>query len=137
MHTSVVARHMSLSDDERIHAEQEAQKLGKYFDGVNEVTLTFALEHDDVKAEIVCLVSGGKTLVAHESGSTVHASLELVADNMARQIKKHKSKLRDHRPHGVAGEEEEETEADDDIDVDVDDVLPEDDEPLEEYRAPA
>ena len=135
MHTSVVARHMSLSDDERTHAEAEAEKLGKYFDGVNEVKVTFVLEHDDVKAEIVCMVSGGKTLVAHDSGSTVHASLELVADNMARQVKKHKSKLRDHRPH-AAGDEEE-TEVAEDGDVDVDDVLPEDDVPDDEYRAQA
>jgi putative sigma-54 modulation protein len=126
MHIEVVARHMSMSDDERRHAEGEAEKLGKFFDGVNEIKLTFDREHDDVKAEVVCLVSGGKTLVAHANGDTVHESLEFASDSMARQIKKHKAKLRDHRLHGEPGQATEADEDDDLVDEMPDDEAPDD-----------
>jgi len=102
MQVEIIGRHMSLGADQTAHAEEEARKLGRYFDGVNDVKITFTREHDVMKAEIICLVSGGKTLVAVENGTTIHESLERATDTMARQIKKHKDRLRDHRTHGVA-----------------------------------
>jgi len=104
MQIEVVGRHLSLSDEQTAHARREADKLAKFFDGVNDVKVTVAREHDDLKTEIVCNVSGGKTLVAVETGGTVDASLEFASDNMARQIKKYKAKLHDHRAHGGARE---------------------------------
>ena len=109
MMVSVVGRHIALSADQVSHAEDEAEKLGKFFDGVNEIKITFEREHNNLKAEIVCLVSGGKTLVAIETAATVHESLEFASDNMARQIKKYKAKLHDHRPPRSAAAEQEET----------------------------
>ena len=101
MQIEIIGRHMSLGDDQTAHAKTEAEKLGKFFDGVNGVRVTFALEHTDLlKTEIICTVSGGKTLVATDKGKTVHESLERASDNMVRQLKKHKAKLHDRRAHG-------------------------------------
>jgi len=105
MLVNLVGRHMSLGEDQAAHAQAEAEKLGKFFDGINEVKITFTREHEDLKAEIVCTVSGGKTLVAVGTGRTVHESLEFASDNMARQVKKYKAKLHDRRAHGVVREE--------------------------------
>ena len=100
MQVHVIGRHLSLSPDQNAHVEAEAAKLGKFFDGVNEITVAFEREHDQLKAEIVCMVSGGGTLVAVERGRTVLEAIDLAADNMARQIKKYKAKLHDYRLHG-------------------------------------
>ena len=108
MQVEVIGRHMSLGADQVTHAEAEAEKLGKFFDGINEVKITFEREHNEHKAEIVCMASGGKTLVAVERGRTIHESLEFASDNMARQIKKYKAKLHDRRPHGTPQQEPEE-----------------------------
>ena len=105
MQVDIIGRHMSLGEDQTAHAEEEARKLGKFFDGINAVKIAFEREHDDMKAEIICMASGGKTLIAVEKGRTVHESLERASDNMVRQIKKHKAKLHDHRPHPAAREE--------------------------------
>ncbi len=105
MLVNLVGRHMSLGEDQAAHAQAEAEKLGKFFDGINEVKITFTREHDELKAEIVCTVSGGKTLVAVGTGRTVHESLEFASHNMARQVKKYKAKLHDRRAHGVVREE--------------------------------
>ena len=105
MQVSVVGRHLSLGEDQVAHAEAEARKLGKFFNGVNEVRITFGREHDELLAEIVCMLSGGKTLVAGERGRSIHESLEFASDNMARQVKKHKAKLRDRRARGAGREE--------------------------------
>ena len=105
MQVDVIGRHMSLGEDQVAHAEAEAEKFGKFFDGVNGVHITFELEHAErLKAEIVCTVSGGKTLIAHERGKTIHEALEFASDNMARQLKKHKAKLHDHRLRGTQPE---------------------------------
>jgi len=104
MRVDVVGRHMSLGDDQVAHAENEAAKLGKFFDGVNEVKITFDREHDELRTEIVCMVSGGKTLVAVEKGRTVHESLEFASDNMARQLKKYKAKRHNRRPIRAAAD---------------------------------
>ena len=108
MHVDVIGRHISLGKDQTAHATAEAEKLAKFFDGINGVRITIEREHDDLKTEIVCSVSGGKTLVAVEKGRTIHESLECASDNMARQIKKHKARLHDRRTRGAAREEEEE-----------------------------
>ena len=105
MQIAVVGRHMSLGKDQMEHAEGEATRLAKFFDGINEVKITFDREHDLLRAEIVCIASGGKTLVAVEKGRSVHESLEFASDNMARQIKKYKAKLHDHRLGRRAAEE--------------------------------
>lgn len=120
MQIEVVGRHMSLGDDQVVHATTEAERLGKFFDGINDIKIMFEHEHDDLKAEIVCQVSGGRTLVAVERGRTVHESLEFASDNMARQIKRYKGKLHDHRAGRPEPEEPEEPTAG------------EDDEPVEE-----
>ncbi len=115
MQVDVIGRHMSLGDDQTAHAEAEAEKLGRFFDGVNGVQITFELEHTErLKAEIICTVSGGKTLVANEHGRTIHEALEIASDNMVRQLKKHKAKLHDRRLHGLPPPEPEE-EGDDDV----------------------
>jgi|GEM_PF-6147636 len=115
MQIEVVGRHMALGDDQVVHATAEADRLGKFFDGINGIKITFEHEHDDMKAEIVCQVSGGRTLVAVEHGRTVHESLEFASDNMARQIKKHKGKLHDHRAGRPQPKEPEEEAADEDV----------------------
>lgn len=117
MQVNVIGRHMSLGDDQVQHAETEAEKLGKFFDGVNGVQMTFELEHaDTLKAEIICTVSGGKTLIAHEKGRTIHEALEAASDNMVRQLKKYKAKLHDHRLHGTPSAPAEESEDEDEFD---------------------
>jgi ribosomal subunit interface protein len=100
MQVHVIGRHMSLNRDQIAHAETEAAKLAKFFDGINDISVTFNREHDDLKAEIVCTVTHGGTLVAIEKGRTVPEAVDLASENMARQIKKYKEKLRDRRLHG-------------------------------------
>ena len=63
MRVNVVGRHLALSNDEVAHAQAEAEKLGKFFDGVNDVSITFEREHTVIKAEIICTASGGKRSV--------------------------------------------------------------------------
>lgn len=98
MQISVVGRHLELTEVERSHAEAEALKLARFFDGINEFKITFTREHGAIRAEVVCRVSGGATLVAVEKGRTIDQSLEFASDNMVRQIKKYKAKLRSRRP---------------------------------------
>ncbi len=105
MVVNIVGRHMDLADEDKLHAEEEARKLGKFFNGVNDIQVTFEREGNAVKSEIICMVSGGRTLVANERGETVHQSLEFASENMARQIKRYKGKLHRRRAGREAPEE--------------------------------
>jgi ribosomal subunit interface protein len=103
MRINVTGRHIGLSDDQKARARAEADKLTKFYNGVMEVDITFEREHDDIKAEIVCHVTGHKTLVAVEKAPTVNEALEFAAEDAARLLKKHKDKLHNHRPRVSAG----------------------------------
>ena len=104
MEVKVVGRHLSLHNDQALHAEQEAGKLAKFFDGLNDVTVTIEPERDRLKAEIICAVSGGGTLVAVERGGSVNEAIDLAVDNMSNQVKRYKAKLHDLRHNRHAGE---------------------------------
>lgn len=98
----VTGKHVHLSPDQMADAQAEAEKLSKFFNGIMDIKITFDREGDNLKAEIVCNVSGHGTLVAHESGRTVNEALDLVSEKMARQLREYKDRLHERRsPKGV------------------------------------
>ena len=101
MQIQIVSRHITLSEDQAEHVRIEAGKLGKFFDGINGITVALQHVHDEFSAEIVCTVSGHGTLVAIETGRTVQEATDTASDNMIRQVKRYKEKLHGRRPHGA------------------------------------
>lgn len=97
MELSVSGRNTELTAALTEYAQEKFQKLDKFFDGIGRAQAILRVEHDTQIAELVVAVRGGKDLVAEAREDDMYAALDVVAEKMQRQLKKHKAKLRDRR----------------------------------------
>ena len=106
MQIEVKGRHMTVSEDIREHVEKRFAKVGKQ---VSELaTLEVELSHeqnpsnpDAFVAEVTLRVKG-TTLRACDSSRDITHSINLVADELAVQVKRHRDKRRKRRESRAA-----------------------------------
>jgi len=100
MRIDVVGRNMEITDAIREHAEEKAQKLPRYFNGVQQITFTFEQDnhhqHGNFEVELVIDVVKHDDFVARASGDDLYATIDLVVQKGARQLTDHKERLRSH-----------------------------------------
>lgn len=95
MKTTFTARHFEASDELRAYAEDAVQKLDQFYNRI--LTCDIILQptpHDErpQKAELNVKVPQ-KLLNATEQAATYEKAINLVVDNLSRQLKKYKNKL--------------------------------------------
>lgn len=96
MQTQITARHVDISDRVRQHAEQRAQKLERFYDGIVSAHIILGETNSpaqEKKAEINIDVYQ-KRLSAEDSASTYEQAINLCVDHLRRQLEKYKSQLR-------------------------------------------
>ncbi len=93
MRVTFTARHFKTSDRLRDHAENEVQRLEKYYDGIFEVEIILDYVKQQQVAEIVTKVFGTKFAVVEKS-EDMYKSIVLAVDKLERKIIKHKEKSR-------------------------------------------
>ncbi|RMH24528.1 MAG: ribosome-associated translation inhibitor RaiA [Planctomycetota bacterium] len=100
MRIEISGRGLTLTDPIRAYAEDKAQKVLKYFDGVQEVEVVLGQERRDHReectAELIVAVVGREPFIAKAEGADVYAALDVAADKAGRQLKEYKERLRDH-----------------------------------------
>lgn len=74
------------------YAEKKVGKLGRYFGGDAQASITFSVEKDRNRAEVT-VRSGGIILRASESTTDMGASIDAAVSSIERQIRKNKSRL--------------------------------------------
>ena len=77
------------------YVTQKTGKLMQFFDRIIDASVFLKLENSGrVRDKIVELKLNvpGETLIATESSKTFEAAVDLVVDNMSRQIKRHKQR---------------------------------------------
>jgi putative sigma-54 modulation protein len=78
------------------YVTQKTEKLVHFFDRIIDASVFLKLENSGrVRDKIVELKLNvpGETLIATESSKTFEAAVDLVVDNMSRQIKRHKHRM--------------------------------------------
>jgi putative sigma-54 modulation protein len=106
MQIEVKGRHMTVSDDIRDHVEKRFAKVGKQVSELAtlEVELSRAQNPsnpDGFRAEVTLRVKG-TTLRAVDSSRDMAHSINLVADELAVQVKRHRDKRRKRRESRAA-----------------------------------
>lgn len=97
MQVSIVGRHFHPSEQVKAYAEEKAERLTRFFDGIQSASFTLSSEGDRQEAELIVLASHKARLVAHESHINMLAAIDLVVDKVERQLKRFKDKLKDRR----------------------------------------
>ena len=101
MQVNITFRNMFATDALRNHCTDKLSKVvDKYLDKVTEAHVTLSLErylhHADVN-----LHAGHFHVRGREKSEDMYASIDLAIDKIERQLKKHKERLRSHRPAHV------------------------------------
>lgn len=98
MHTHFTFRHMEPSDAVRGYAEERLQKIRRYFADPIKIDAVFTLEHKQFTAEFDIVLRNGIQLHASETTENMYSSIDLALAKLERQVRRYKSKLKDHRP---------------------------------------
>ncbi len=93
MRISVTARHFKASEQLQSYAENEAKRLKKFFDGIVDCEVVLTKERANRIANISISVNSHK-FVATESSENFYKSIDLATDNLERQLKRFKEKIR-------------------------------------------
>jgi putative sigma-54 modulation protein len=101
MQVNITFRNMFATDALRNHVQEKLGKVvDKYLDKVTEAHVTLSLErylhHADVN-----LHAGHFHVRGKEKSEDMYASIDMAIDKIERQLKKHKERLKNHRPAHV------------------------------------
>ncbi len=91
MRTRFTARHYKAPASLKNFAEQEVQRLKKYYDGIIDCEIILDYEKQTQVAEIILTVYGQR-LTAVEKSEEIRKSITLAVDKLERQLKKYKNK---------------------------------------------
>jgi putative sigma-54 modulation protein len=95
MRIDVVGKHMEVTDAIREYAETKMEKLLRFFDGTQHISVVIEeVKHREFAVEVVVDVVKHDDLVAHARDDDLYAAIDLAADKAERQIRDYKEKLR-------------------------------------------
>ena len=101
MQVNITFRNMFATDALRSHVQERLAKVAdKYLDKVTEAHVTLSLERYLHHADIN-LHAGHFHVRGKEKSEDMYASIDMAIDKIERQLKKHKVRLKNHRPAHV------------------------------------
>src|SRR5438477_7157340 len=95
MRIDVVGRHMAVTDAIRQFATSKVEKLPRYFDGTQQITVVFEQgKKGEFAVEIRVDVEKHEDFISHASGEDLYGAIELAVEKAARQLKDFKERLK-------------------------------------------
>lgn len=97
MTISVTGKQLSVGDALRSHVEAGLTGLAeKYFDHMIEAAAVFSREAHLYRADLSVHVGHGISFTAEAEADDPYPAFDLAAERLAKQLRRHKRKLRDH-----------------------------------------
>ncbi|MFH1239393.1 MAG: ribosome-associated translation inhibitor RaiA [bacterium] len=93
MEINITARHLELTPDLHDYAEDKVKKVEKYFNHIIDAHVILSSRKYRQIAEVI-IHAPGLTVNGEEEANDMYAAIDLVMDNVGRQIKKYKEKLK-------------------------------------------
>ncbi|MEM1072102.1 MAG: ribosome-associated translation inhibitor RaiA [Planctomycetota bacterium] len=106
MRIDVVGLGLEVTDAIREHAEGKADKLTRYYDGIQQITVRLRSRdhshHPDFETEITVDVEKHDDFVSTAGGDDLYLSIDAAVQKVSRQLTdfKEKLKLSGHHPRG-------------------------------------
>jgi len=101
MNITITARGYKAPDRLKQYVTAKMNKKGRFYEGVFDVDVILSYEKLTQIAEVK-LKTTNKLIIAKEKSEDIFKSIDLVIDNVERQIKKHKEKQREHKSSKIA-----------------------------------
>lgn len=97
MTTSVTGKQLDVGDALRAHAEAGLDALAqKYFDRAIDAAAVFSREAHLYRADLSVHIGHDLSFTAEASADGPYPAFDLAAERLAKQLRRHKRKLRDH-----------------------------------------
>ncbi len=76
--------------------ERLSEAVGKFLDVPGDATVTISRDGSAYRADILLHLNSGLTAQAHAVANEVYASADAATDKMAKQLRRYKTRLKDH-----------------------------------------
>jgi ribosome hibernation promoting factor len=116
----VTFRHTESIESLKTYAEEKVSKLKKYLDFPTEAHIVLSVEKFRHQADVTLILDGTRIKAVEETGD-MYSAIDQVMDKIEKQVKRHLSKIRDHRSENLKAEDKsmsEEAEAEEAADLD-------------------
>ncbi len=97
MKCTVTFRHLKPSDPIRQYTAEKIEKVSKLIERGSEAKVTLSVEKHLHVAHIELLTDGSLRLRGIEKSADMYSSIDLAVEKILRQVKRYRSKIRDHR----------------------------------------
>lgn len=99
MQVKISSKHMQVTPAIEEYASKKIEKFPRYFNRIQQVEVVIDKARNGYTVEIITDVEHHEPFIANSSHEDLYACLDVGIDRSLRQLKDHKSKLRDNRHH--------------------------------------
>ncbi|MFO0725187.1 MAG: ribosome-associated translation inhibitor RaiA [Myxococcota bacterium] len=97
MKISVTFRHMNSTEALRAYAEEKISKVAKLLNDTCEAHVVLSVERHVHYCHVELITGGAFRVRADEKSEDMYQSIDLASDKLAKQVKRYREKVRDHR----------------------------------------
>ncbi len=97
MQIDITGQHLEITEAIRKYVTDKLPRLEKHFDNIIGAHVILKIEKYVHTAECTLLVAGGKRLHAEDNNDDLYAAIDSMLSKLDRQVRRHKSKLTEHR----------------------------------------
>ncbi|MCP4683590.1 MAG: ribosome-associated translation inhibitor RaiA [Desulfobacterales bacterium] len=113
MDITVTFRHTEPIESLKTYAEEKVFKIKKYLDSSLKAHIVLSVEKFRHEADVTLNVNGTWIKAVEETGD-MYSAIDQVMDKIEKQVKRHLSKIRNHRPENLRREDDTQDEETDD-----------------------
>lgn len=97
MQITISSKHMDLTQAIEEYASRKAEKLPRFFDRIQSIDVVIDRLKKEYQTEIIVDVEHHDDFIANGTHEDLYASIDIGIDRSIRQLKDHKSRLRDSK----------------------------------------
>ena len=101
MPVRVTARHFELTEETKQHVENRSRHFERFFQNIVDLHWTLEVDKHRHLADTSALVHG-TTLTGHAEAADMRSAIDLAAEKMEAQLKKHKDRLKEKDPRAIS-----------------------------------
>jgi putative sigma-54 modulation protein len=99
MQIKISSKHMDITPAIESYATKKVDKLRRFFDRIQQIDVVIDKAKNGYTTEIITDVEHHEPFVSTSTHDDLYACIDLGVDRSIRQLKDHKSKLRDNKHH--------------------------------------
>jgi putative sigma-54 modulation protein len=106
MQIKITGKHMDLTPPIEDYVRKKVEKFHRFFDRIQQIEVVISKDKNDYTVEIITDVEHHAPFVASTTDQDLYACVDGTVDRATRQLRDHKSKLRDDKHHQSIGGKE-------------------------------